>query len=173
MSRARPAFHVRLVRPEEYERAGAVTAEAYLSSYGSLSDDYLASLRDVAARVEEGAVWIAVTDGGDILGTVWVSPADRPLSHGVRSGETDFRQLAVSSHARGRGVGEALTRHVIAIALARGSRRVVMHSGPHMTGAHALYEKIGFRRLRDREEPYEVEPGRFLELYMFGLELTA
>lgn len=167
-----PQWTIRLVRTEEYERAGEVTAEAYLSSYGSLSDAYVASLRDVAARVREGDVWVAVDAEGGILGTVWVARPNRPLAQVALPGETDFRQLAVAPWARGRGVGEALTRHVVALARGRDSHRVVMNSGPEMTGAHALYAKLGFRRLPEREGPREVEPGRWIELYAFGYDLA-
>ena len=56
---------IRLVRTEEYQRAGEVTAQAYLSSYGKLSDEYVASLRDVASRVRGGDVWVAVEPSGE------------------------------------------------------------------------------------------------------------
>lgn len=164
-------FDIRLVRPDEHEAAGRVTAEAYTASYGDLSAEYVASLRDVAGRLGDGDVWVAVDPGGAILGTVWVAPAGRPLSPVAEPGETDFRQLAVAPSARGRGVGEALTRHVIALAAERGSHRVVMNSGPQMVGAHALYAKIGFRRLAEREGPREVEPGRWIDLLTFGLDV--
>ena len=167
---------IRLVRTEEYERAGDVTADAYLASYGDLSEDYLASLRDVARRVTEGDVWVAIEasdEADEIVGTVWVSRPNRPLNPDIgRPGETDFRQLAVAPSARGRGVGAALTRHVIALARERGSHRVVMNSGPEMTGAHALYAKLGFQRLPEREQPRELEPGRIVTLLAFGYDLT-
>ncbi|GAA5201642.1 LLM class flavin-dependent oxidoreductase [Microbacterium jejuense] len=163
---------IRLVRTEEYERAGEVTAQAYLSSYGELSEQYVASLRDVAGRVRSGDVWVAATDAGEILGTVWVSRPNRPLAEVARPGETDFRQLAVAPSARGRGIGEALTRHVIDLARERGSHRVVMNSGPEMVGAHALYAKLGFARLPEREGVKEVEPGRLIELLSFGYDLA-
>ncbi|SIT68324.1 Acetyltransferase (GNAT) family protein [Microbacterium sp. RU33B] len=162
---------IRLVRPDEFAEAGRVTAEAYSSSYGDLSESYLASLRDVATRVLDGDVWVAVEPDGDILGTVWVAPEGRPLSPVAEPGETDFRQLAVAQPARGRGVGEALTRHVIALARERGSHRVIMNSGPEMFGAHALYTKIGFARLPERERSIEVEPGRWIEILTFGLDV--
>ena len=168
-----PALTIRLVRTEEYARAGEVTADAYVSSYGELSDEYLASLRDVAARVLVGDVWVAVDEAGEIVGTVWVSRPNRPLNPDVaRPGETDFRQLAVAPAARGRGIGQALTRHVIALARERGSHRVVMNSGPEMTGAHALYAGLGFDRLPEREGRFEVQPGRFIELFAFGYDVA-
>lgn len=163
---------IRPVRTDEYGRAGEVTADAYLTSYGELSDEYVASLRDVARRVREGDVWVAVDEAGEILGTVWVAREGKPLADMAQPGETDFRQLAVAPAARGRGVGEALTRHVIELARERGSHRVVMNSGPEMTGAHALYAKLGFQRLSEREGMWEVQPGRWIELYAFGYDLA-
>ncbi|WP_256728644.1 GNAT family N-acetyltransferase [Microbacterium oleivorans] len=171
MTTTATAVTIRLVRTEEFERAGDLTARAYEHSYAGLSDGYLSSLRDVATRVRQGDVWVAVDGGGEILGTVWVSRPHRPLAAVALSGETDFRQLAVAPEARGRGIGEALTRHVIDLARERGSHRVVMNSGPEMTAAHALYAKLGFQRLHDREGTIEVEPGRFIELLSFGYDL--
>jgi len=161
---------IRPVEPHEYADAGRVTVEAYRQSYDGLTDGYLASLADVAGRVAQGEVWVAL-DGDEIVGTVWVPRPGERLSPLAEDGELDFRQLAVAPSARGRGVGEALTRHVLDLARARGARRVVMNSGPEMLGAHALYLKLGFRRLTEREHPVEVEPGRFLDLRAFGFDL--
>ncbi|SIR91080.1 GNAT family N-acetyltransferase [Microbacterium sp. RURRCA19A] len=172
-SDARPdgALTIRLVTPGEYAEAGGVTAEAYRHSYDGLTEAYLASLADVAGRVAEGDVWVAVDPDGTILGTVWVPRPGERLSELAQDGELDFRQLAVAPAARGRGVGAALTRHVIDLARARGAGRIVMNSGPEMTGAHALYLKLGFRRLTEREHPIEVEPGHWIDLRAFGLDL--
>lgn len=167
-----PSFTIRPVRPDEYDTAGRVTAEAYATSYGSLSPNYLRSLGDVAGRVAAGEVWVAVDEDESILGSVWVPRPGERLSDLAREGEMDFRQLAVAPAARGRGVGEALTRAVIDAARARGVRRVVMNSGPQMVGAHALYAKMGFQRLVEREDSIEVEPGRWLDLRAFGLDLV-
>lgn len=161
---------VRLVDPHEYAQAGRITTEAYRASYEGLSEAYLASLADVAGRVEQGEVWVALADGV-IVGTVWTPRPGERLSPLAEEGELDFRQLAVAPSARGRGVGERLTRHVLDLARERGASRVVMNSGPEMLGAHALYRKMGFRRLTEREHPVEVEPGRWLDLRAFGFDL--
>lgn len=170
-SAAQQTLIIRIATPEDYEVAGRVTEEAYSSSYSELSPAYLQSLRDVAARVELGDVWVAAESDGTVVGTVWVPRPGETLSELAQEGELDFRQLAVAPSARGRGVGEALTRHVLALAEERGVERVVMNSGPEMLGAHALYAKLGFRRLTEREHRIEVEPGRFLDLLAFGLDL--
>jgi ribosomal protein S18 acetylase RimI-like enzyme len=166
-----PELTIRPVASDEHAEAARVTVEAYRHSYDGLTDGYVASLADVAGRVAHGEVWVAVDAAGRIVGTVWVPRPGERLSELAREGELDFRQLAVHPSARGRGVGEALTRHVVALARSRGAERVVMNSGPEMLGAHALYLKLGFRRLTERERPVEVEPGRFIDLRAFGFEL--
>ncbi|WP_285136891.1 GNAT family N-acetyltransferase [Microbacterium sp. lyk4-40-TSB-66] len=161
---------IRLVAPKEYADAGRLTAGAYRHSYPGLNEDYLHSLADVEGRVAQGEVWVAV-DGDELVGTVWTPRPGERLSPLASEGEIDFRQLAVAPSARGRGVGEALTRHVLALARARGAHRVVMNSDEEMVGAHALYLKLGFHRLPEREHPVEVAPGRFLDLLAFGIDL--
>ncbi|WP_159607584.1 GNAT family N-acetyltransferase, partial [Agromyces humi] len=85
--------------------------------------------------------------------------------------ELDFRLLAVDPSARGRGVGALLTRHVIELARLRGLDRVVMNSGPQMVGAHALYAKLGFSRLHDREREI-VDGGRTFRLLAFTIDVA-
>lgn len=167
------SFDIRLARPDELAEAGRITEEAYVASYEGLTDNYRQSLRDAETRATQGEIWVAVDADGTLLGTVWVARAGQPLSELAQDGELDFRQLAVAPSARGRGVGDALTRHVIALATERGAHRVVMNSGPEMTSAHALYGKIGFQRLSEREGPIEVQPGRWIDLLAFGLDLGA
>lgn len=162
---------IRLVRPDEYDAAGALTADAYSANYSDLSPAYLDSMRDVATRVGLGDVWVAEGTEGGLLGSVWVPREGETLSHLALDGELDFRQLAVSPRARGRGIGEALTRHVIALGRARGATRIVMNSGPQMTSAHALYAKMGFRRLPEREGLIEVQPGRWIDVLAFAYDL--
>jgi ribosomal protein S18 acetylase RimI-like enzyme len=54
--------------------------------------------------------------------------------------------LAVSPAARGRGVGEALTRRVLDRGLELGLNGVVLSSSQEMAAAHRLYERLGFYR---------------------------
>ncbi|WP_240646130.1 GNAT family N-acetyltransferase [Georgenia sp. SYP-B2076] len=165
---ARPpaALHFRLVRPEEHDAVGELLLAAY-DEYG-MGGAYRAHLRDVAGRVAEQEVWVALDDGGTIVGTVVTPREGRTLTPLARAGELDFRFLAVSPAARGRGVGSALTRHVLDVARRRGASAVVMNSGPQMLGAHALYLGLGFVRLPERETVV-VADGRLLA---FGYALV-
>lgn len=53
----------------------------------------------------------------------------------------------MDTSSRGRGVGEALTRAAIAIAIAqqRGARTVDLSSRPSREAANRLYQRVGFQ----------------------------
>jgi len=143
---------IRPPRPEEYAAAGEVTVLAYEAD-GHLADDvgYDVTLRDVARRVEEAEVLVAVDRAGEVVGTVTVVRPGSGYAEVSRPGELEFRMLAVAPSARGRGVGEALVMAVFERARARGLRKVVLSSLDRMHSAHRLYERLGFTRLAERD----------------------
>ncbi|WP_328646460.1 GNAT family N-acetyltransferase [Amycolatopsis sp. NBC_00348] len=143
---------IRPPRPEEYAAAGEVTVQAY-DVDGHLTGDvgYDAVLRDVARRVELAEVLVAVGEAGDVLGCVTIVRPGSAYAEISRPGELEFRMLAVAPSARGRGVGEALTRAVLDRARTLGLRRVVLSSLDGMRSAHRLYERLGFTRLPERD----------------------
>jgi GNAT superfamily N-acetyltransferase len=148
---ARTGVRVRLVGPHEYERVAELSVQAYAHDY-DISDEYRASLADVASRAREHEVWVAEDLAtGQLLGTVATPRPGAHISPLGEDGELDFRLLAVDPAARRRRVGALLTEHVITLARQRGLDRVVMNSGPQMLGAHALYHRLGFVRLTERE----------------------
>ena len=163
---------VRLARPDEYDEVAALSLRAYELDY-EISDGYRASIRAVAERAAEHEVWVAAdAETGALLGSVATPRPGRTISPLARAGELDFRLLAVDPSARGRGVGALLTRHVIELARLRRLDRVVMNSGPQMVGAHALYAKLGFARLHDREREI-VDGGRTFRLLAFTIDVDA
>jgi ribosomal protein S18 acetylase RimI-like enzyme len=143
---------IRLPRPEEYAAAGEVTVRAY-DVDGHLAGDvgYDAELRDIARRVELAEVLVAVDGAGEVLGTVTVVRPGSAYAEISRPGELEFRMLAVAPSARGRGLGEALTRAVLDHARGLGIRKVVLSSLDSMHSAHRLYERLGFARLAERD----------------------
>ena len=58
---------------------------------------------------------------------------------------------------------------MIALAAERGATRVVMNSGPQVTGAHQLYYAMGFARLTERET--RTVEGHARPLLAFGYEV--
>jgi ribosomal protein S18 acetylase RimI-like enzyme len=162
---------IRLVRPNELDAVARLTIEAYTRDY-ELSNSYRLSLGDVHDRARTDEVWVAEdTATGAILGTVWTPRPGARLSPLALEDELDFRLLAVAPDARGRGIGTALTEHVVGLGRIRGVKRVVMNSGGTMFAAHRLYARLGFERLPEREGRIEVEPGFFVDLFAFGLDL--
>ncbi len=68
-----------------------------------------------------------------------------------RPGEAEFRMLAVAPAARGQGIGHALARWCVDRAREQGCTAVVLSSLDQMHAAHRLYERMGFRRLPERD----------------------
>ncbi|RSD23634.1 GNAT family N-acetyltransferase [Amycolatopsis eburnea] len=143
---------IRPARSEEYAAAGEVTVRAY-DVDGHLAGDvgYDTVLRDVARRAEQAEVLVAVDGAGEVVGTVTVVLPGSDFAEISRPGELEFRMLAVAPTARGRGIGEALTKAVLDRARTLGIPKVVLSSLEGMRGAHRLYERLGFARLPERD----------------------
>jgi ribosomal protein S18 acetylase RimI-like enzyme len=77
--------------------------------------------------------------GGRIVGMLTLATFRVPS--GVRAWIED---VVVDEEARGRGVGEALTREALVRAAAAGARTVELTSRPSREAANRLYRRIGF-----------------------------
>ncbi len=131
-------------------------------------DHYVAVLRDVARRAAEAQLLVAAEpDGGGVLGTVTFVPDGGPLGEIAGPHESEFRMLAVGPSAQRRGVGTALLRRVVDDSRRRGKQGVVCSSQPEMRAAHAIYERLGFRRVPERD--WSPMPG--VDLLAFAISL--
>lgn len=145
------AVEIRPVRPEEHARVGELTLAAY-DRVGTMSDAYRAEIADTGARVADGAdVWVAVDDGGAVIGAVTFVDAGNRHFEAPEVGDCGFRMLAVDPAAQGRGVGRALVQRCLDEATARGRRRIAIHTMIWMEGAQAMYDSMGFVRRPDRD----------------------
>jgi ribosomal protein S18 acetylase RimI-like enzyme len=77
---------------------------------------------------------------GRIVGSLTLAVFRIPT--GVRAWIED---VVVDSTARGKGVGEALSREALRIAAARGARTVELTSRPAREAANRLYRRLGFQ----------------------------
>ncbi|MDT8915680.1 GNAT family N-acetyltransferase [Amycolatopsis sp. PS_44_ISF1] len=161
-------YEIRPPRSDEFAAVGEVTVEAYRLGGLLVADvGYEDELRDVSRRAAHTELLAAVAVSGQVLGSVAVVHPGTKYAEVSRPGELEFRMLAVASTARGRGIGEALTRAVLERARELGAGRVVLCSLESMRTAHRLYERIGFRRLPERDwEPF---PGTALIAYGYDL----
>lgn len=145
-------FTIRSARPAELERVGGLTVRAYRAS-GLLDFDYDYSreLADTTRRAELAELLVAVDADGTLLGTVTIAQPGTEFAEVAGPGDLEFRMLATDPQARGRGVGEALTRAVVDRARELGRTRVVLCSRDVMTTAHRLYTRLGFTRIPEHD----------------------
>jgi ribosomal protein S18 acetylase RimI-like enzyme len=149
------ALHIRPVRPDEFDDAGRVTAEAY-GSFGSEASpnrDYVARVADVATRARRALVLGAVQDGR-LVGTVTLE-LDRRIPGGhprppLEPDQGHVRMLGVDPTVRRRGIGRALMAACVERARRAGKRRLTLETTEAMAAAQALYESMGFRRGQDQ-----------------------
>lgn len=160
-------MELRRARPDEYAEIGDVTLAAYAPYLDGSSEPYRDRLRDAAARDREAELWVAVDDDG-LLGTVTVVTDGSPWREIAGPNEGEFRMLAVHPNAQGRGVGAALVDLVLDRSRRRGHDAVVLCTLAAMTPAIGVYERLGFRRLPERD--WTPLPG--VDLIAFGRDLT-
>ena len=85
--------------------------------------------------------YLCAVDGEEVIGFGSLSLKNN-LWQGGWLGHVD--ELIVDVQCRGRGVGRELLTELVALATARGCRRVELDSGMHRTEAHRFYESMGF-----------------------------
>jgi len=114
--------------------------EEHLRDMHSYSPAHSCHVLDLdGLRRPEVTFWSA-WDGATLLGCGALKELDP--THG------EVKSMRTAAAARGRGVGSAMLRHILAEAAARGYTRVSLETGASVLRAPArgLYEKFGFVR---------------------------
>lgn len=147
-------MEIRRARPDEYSSLGEITVRAYRDLFGGTSlGSYESELLDVAGRDADSEVYVALDDGGSVMGGVTYVPGPgRKMSEFIDPDAAGIRMLAVDPGRQGAGVGRALGAWCVERARAQGCSRVVLHSTPAMTVAHGIYERLGFVRSAELDE---------------------
>src|SRR5262245_29024745 len=103
--------------------------------------------------LEPAGVLLTAVDDGDLLGAVVLPHRGSHLMILARGDEAEIRMLAVGPRARGRGVGELLVRECLARAAnpPLSAKAMVLWTQPGMKSAQRLYERLGFRRVPERD----------------------
>jgi ribosomal protein S18 acetylase RimI-like enzyme len=143
-----------------WQRALAVLHEVYGGEAYSTWERVQASM--TREKMEgQGAFLVAMDEAESIMGATILLAPGSPLHQVAIAGEREFRMLGVSREARGVGAGEALVRACIDRAQAEGASGLVLWTQPTMKDAHRLYERLGFARASDRDDP---DPRGFMRL---------
>jgi ribosomal protein S18 acetylase RimI-like enzyme len=159
-----PWPRIRIAQPGEHAAAGDLTVAAFVGGGLLMADDpYVHQLRDAKRRATEAELLVAVDPAGTLLGTVTYCPPGSAYREIARTDEGEFRMLAVSPQAHGRGIGEALVRSCLSRARADGRHGIVLSSATAMHVAHRLYERLGFAR--DPHRDWAPVPGTSLLAY--------
>jgi ribosomal protein S18 acetylase RimI-like enzyme len=148
---------VREARPDEYDEAGRVTAEAYREFVRPESGwrDYLGRIADVRTRAAFTTILVAV-EHGQVLGSATlelsqrIEPEDDPP---LPPGEAEVRMLGVDPAKRGRGIGAALLAACEDRARDAGKAVLRLHTTQRMLAAQRMYESHGYERTEDRVFP--------------------
>lgn len=143
----------------EFEAIGLLMVDVYSKLNGFPTEEEQPSYYDLLRRVgqftlkPEVSLLVAVDDIGVLLGTVvYFGDMSHYGSGGSATKETNsagFRLLAVAEHARGMGIGKALTEECLKRAKEAGLQQVIIHSTMAMQTAWNMYEKMGFVRSVD------------------------
>ena len=160
---------IRLVSPDEIVAVGRLTAETYVGDgFVDAADEYVDQLADTARRAREAEIWVAVDETGRLLGSVTFCPLGSPFREVARADEGEFRMLAVSQAARGRGVGQALVAQCVHRARELGYAGCRMSTMAQMAPAHRIYRRLGFVRAPD--DDWSPAPGVELLAYRLSFE---
>jgi ribosomal protein S18 acetylase RimI-like enzyme len=151
--------------PGDFARIAELTGGVYRDE-GLAPEEYQQELRNVVGRAERAELLVA-RDGDAVVGSVALVLAGEFGEITESDDEAAFRMLVVDPVARGRGIGELLVGECLDRARAAGKRRMVLSTDPGMRAAHRLYERLGFRRLPERD--WSPLPG--VGLLAYGREL--
>ena len=95
---------------------------------------------EIAEIIEhDAATLLLAREGEKILGSMTLIIF--PIPTGLRAWIED---VVVDESFRGRGVGEALNRRAIEIALAAGAKTIDLTSRPSRSAANRVYQRLGF-----------------------------
>ena len=151
-----PQVRLRRHRPGDLGWVVQRHGELYWDEYG-YDERFEALVAGIVARFVENfdarreRCWIAES-AGKRLGAVFLVKQSPRVAK--------LRLLIVERSARGMGLGMRLVKACVAFARAAGYRKLVLWTQSELTAARAIYEKLGFRKVR-------AEPHR-----SFGKRLT-
>jgi GNAT superfamily N-acetyltransferase len=141
-------MQIRRIEPtDDLARAGRLVQQAYFALNGyPHEDEFYAALGDVAARMHDTDVVVAVDEGTIVACLTFVASPGNPHAEHHDPDASTFRYFGVDPSMQGRGVGEAMVNWVIDESRRLGRRRIRIHTLESMTGAQRLYERMGFQR---------------------------
>jgi ribosomal protein S18 acetylase RimI-like enzyme len=142
---------IRQATEADLEVVGEICVSAYdAAAQLEPGSPYAATLRDSRARMRDGLLIVAERDG-TVVGTTTITPPGSEFREIGRDDEVEFRFLAVAPSAWRTGVGDALVAACEEHARRSGARALAICVRDTNTGAAAMYERMGFTRIPERD----------------------
>ena len=155
---------VRDAVPADYPAIRDMVIAAYRQYADLIAPDifsaYLADLLDLDTHARHGRLFVVEADQWVCAFAAWYPDASVrwfPWPAGWATG----RALAVPPDARGNGAAHALLAAGEHLALQAGAPVLAFHTHSYMTGAIALYERMGYRRAPEFDFDVAERFGRF------------
>lgn len=110
---------------------------------GGSAESWIAGLRRRVTRDEIPTLYVALGDGGELLGSASLCEHDLPDRRDLAHLTPWLSGVYVTERARGRGVGSALVRHAVERAWLMGIQRLYLYTET----AEVFYERLGWKRI--------------------------
>ena len=145
--------------------AAAIWKEHYDPIIGAEQNDYMIAKFQSYAAIKEQlndniSYYLVCTDSGGQAGFIAVYP---------RENELYLSKFYLHSSQRGQGIGRQMMDYVIAEARKINASSVTLNVNKHNGLAVAVYEKLGFRRIR--EEKIDIGSGWYMDDYVYEYKL--
>lgn len=152
------SIKVQIATENDFQKVGQLMVDVYAKLDGFATPeeqpvyyDMLANIGDFAQK--DSVDILIATNKGEILGAVvYINDLSEYGANIDLSNEKDsaaFRLLAVSTQARGLGIGKLLTNACLEKAKLIGLKQMIIHTTDSMKVAWGMYEKMGFIRSED------------------------
>ncbi|XP_056616964.1 probable N-acetyltransferase camello isoform X1 [Triplophysa dalaica] len=145
--------------------AGRQAVSYMFTKYITLSlDQDLNHIRQTYLEQPNACFWVAEVQER-VVGTVACLPAENAGNY------LELKRMSVRKSHRGQGIAKALCRIVAEFARERGCGGVLLHTSVVQTDAQKLYEKMGYKKVREFEVPEFIAKMTNFTLFEYRLDL--
>lgn len=162
---------VRPITTDDYAEVARITASAYLAAgyFDSTEHPYMRKIVRVAERAAAARMIVAERDGA-VIGSATLALHGEEWADIALPDELEFRLLVVDPGVQRSGAGREMVSHILHLARTfPGVGAVSLTTGDDWHAAHALYRKLGFTRVPERDWPVP-ESGKMLRVYRMELD---
>lgn len=141
---------IRVAVDEDAEAIAALWTEAYFDE-GEGGRDTPYARSDFEETRNAATYFLVAETDGLVVGVVALLAPGEPSRAVALEDEAELARLVVSSTARRRGVGRALTKRCAELARSEGWPAISLWSRPYQGAGHRLYESLGYERRPERD----------------------